>query len=172
MFGLFSSAGKHNLKPVSALKESDKNFNTDLFTEEISNVYVTYKSIKSEKELYLITPYFDLDYSDGLTKSVSHKTPVALCVLSADIEGWYEDNNYTYIQTKLYTRESDRFDYYSITVRRKKGVLTPELSGVKAQNCPNCGAPVNINKSTFCEYCDSVLENKKFNWKITEIKKV
>ena len=36
--------------------------------------------------------------------------------------------------------------------------------------CPNCGAPVDINKAGKCEYCGSIIETKASDWAISAIK--
>lgn len=37
-------------------------------------------------------------------------------------------------------------------------------SGEKVENCPNCGAPVDVNSSGTCEYCGAKLVGKNTKW--------
>ena len=36
--------------------------------------------------------------------------------------------------------------------------------------CPNCGAPVAINKSAQCEYCGQVLEISTYDWVLSAVR--
>lgn len=40
----------------------------------------------------------------------------------------------------------------------------------KRVNCPSCGAPLDINASARCPYCDAVVNQASFDWAISAIK--
>jgi uncharacterized tellurite resistance protein B-like protein/predicted nucleic acid-binding Zn ribbon protein len=41
--------------------------------------------------------------------------------------------------------------------------------GLIEGNCPNCGAPVEINQSAKCKNCQAILRSGEFDWVLTEI---
>ena len=60
----------------------------------------------------------------------------------------------------------EQFMTVRVVLRRETGRVSPQLTGISAQNCPYCGAPVNINKSSKCDYCGRVLNTDSFDWLI------
>ncbi len=36
--------------------------------------------------------------------------------------------------------------------------------------CPNCGHPMDVNKSGFCEFCNSTYNQEDYDWVLTDIK--
>ena len=38
------------------------------------------------------------------------------------------------------------------------------------QFCPNCGAPLEVNRSGQCEYCDSVIRDDSYGWILSNIR--
>ena len=59
---------------------------------------------------------------------------------------------------------------YEWDMARKSGVLTPEQDEVRVLNCPNCGAPLNINATAQCPYCDSIVTVEQNDWAISAIR--
>ena len=39
----------------------------------------------------------------------------------------------------------------------------------KVRSCPNCGNPMDINKSGFCDYCHSTYNQEDYDWVLTNI---
>ena len=56
------------------------------------------------------------------------------------------------------SKTAEKFMTYEWTLIRSKDMVTPAADEVREIHCPNCGAPVAINKSAQCEYCGQVLE--------------
>ena len=46
------------------------------------------------------------------------------------------------------------------------GSFVPDNQGI----CPNCGAPVNINQTAKCEYCDSVITVENHDFVLSSIR--
>ena len=59
---------------------------------------------------------------------------------------------------------------YEWDLVRTSGTLTGVSSGTTAQNCPQCGAPIDINRTAQCEYCGCILTSDTFDWVVSEIK--
>ncbi|MDO4963755.1 MAG: TIM44-like domain-containing protein [bacterium] len=36
--------------------------------------------------------------------------------------------------------------------------------------CPNCGHPLDVNKSGYCEFCHSIYNQEDYDWVLTDIK--
>ena len=56
----------------------------------------------------------------------------------------------------------------------KENILTFEKKrSAKVQGvvrfCPNCGHPMDVNKSGFCEYCNSTYNQENYDWVLTDI---
>ena len=58
-----------------------------------------------------------------------------------------------------------RFSEYWTFVRRR-GVSESEK---KDNQCPNCGAPLEINMAGVCEHCESKITNGDFDWVLSRI---
>ena len=59
---------------------------------------------------------------------------------------------------------------YEWDVCRASGRKTAESQEITQINCPNCGAPLSINTTAKCPYCDSVITLDSHDWAITAIK--
>jgi len=55
------------------------------------------------------------------------------------------------------------------TFSRSAGAKTLVGGGVTDQKCPNCGAPLSINETGTCRYCDAEVTSGKFDWVLTRI---
>ena len=40
----------------------------------------------------------------------------------------------------------------------------------KLENCPNCGAPLDINSAGICKYCNAKIVSENTKWVLTEKK--
>jgi rubrerythrin len=62
---------------------------------------------------------------------------------------------------------------YEWTLSRSKGMKTPERAaggGTATIQCPNCGAPLEINQSAQCPYCGSVINAEAYDWVISAVR--
>jgi predicted lipid-binding transport protein (Tim44 family) len=55
------------------------------------------------------------------------------------------------------------------TFQRSAGVKTIVQGGVVDKQCPNCGAPLNINQIGECSYCKAGVTSGKFDWVLSRI---
>ena len=53
---------------------------------------------------------------------------------------------------------------------RTKGAKSFERTEDAAKNCPNCGAPLDLNATAKCQYCGAVIQSADFDWVIKSIK--
>ena len=54
-------------------------------------------------------------------------------------------------------------------LRHRTAVTDPAKSGLMEGNCPNCGAPIELNQSANCAYCKAMLRSGAYDWVLTEI---
>ncbi|MDQ6885509.1 MAG: TIM44-like domain-containing protein, partial [Candidatus Dormibacteraeota bacterium] len=50
--------------------------------------------------------------------------------------------------------------------------VTAARGTITALLCPNCGAPVNVDVTSICPFCDAAVISGKFGWSLTRIDRV
>ena len=87
--------------------------------------------------------------------------------LNARMIDWQEDEKTGRI---LRGDKTTRWDLnYKMKFMRSVGVLTKsESHSMTGQNCPNCGAPLEMTSSTKCTYCQSVVTTGKYSWVLSD----
>lgn len=55
------------------------------------------------------------------------------------------------------------------TFQRSAGAKSLKSGGVVEKQCPNCGAPLNINQVGECTYCGAGVTSGKFDWVLSRI---
>jgi tellurite resistance protein len=54
-------------------------------------------------------------------------------------------------------------------LRHRTATTDPSRSGLIEGNCPNCGAPIEMNQSANCTHCKALLRSGAYDWVLTEI---
>ena len=188
------------LMPISTIKDSDPNFSEAAIKEKIANLYVRMQNAWQEKEFEGMRPFMtDALYSqfklqlDELIRSDCTNYVERISVLDVALSGWRSDEVVDAIVAIVNTRIVDyttndrtgqlvsgsktveKFMTYEWTLIRSKGMTTAASSGEGSEettttHCPSCGAPVEINQSAKCPYCDSVISAGDYDWVISAIK--
>ncbi|MHC4884335.1 MAG: TIM44-like domain-containing protein [Planctomycetota bacterium] len=52
---------------------------------------------------------------------------------------------------------------------RSVNTVTEEKKDISSDHCPNCGAPLNVNATGTCEYCQAQVTSGEFDWVLAEI---
>lgn len=184
-----------NLNPMSTYPGVDPGFNEVELREKLSNIYVKLQNAWQDKKLEEIRPYLtDTLYGqydrqlDAYRRNKQTNCIERIAVLSVDLQGWKQSGDEDLIVAEIRTRivdyvisdtdnslvrgsrTAEKFMTYEWTLSRKTGVTTINKDGVHTVNCPNCGAPVDINKSAKCEFCGSILTTDSGDWVINSIK--
>lgn len=186
-----------NLKPISEYTAIDEGFSEAEMKEKLSNLYVRMQQCWQNKNIEELRPFFtDSFYSQmemqlkGIidAKQTNHIERIA--VLSVELEGFAqtetEDKIYAEIKTRIidYTlddktgnvvsgsKTAEKFMTYEWELTRPTGKKTVRSEETKAVNCPNCGAPVEINKTARCPYCGSIITTENDEFVINTIKGV
>ena len=186
---------RSTLRSIESLKQTDPLFSEETVTEKLSNLYVQMQNCCTEKDLEPLRPYFtDALYSqfdrqvEILRKAGQTNRIERISVLDVDLLGYTTDDANDTLYARLKTRivdyivddrtgavvsgskTAEKFMEYEWALIRSKGTLTQANDEQKVINCPNCGAPLNINHSAKCEYCDSVITLPDFDWAISSVK--
>lgn len=52
---------------------------------------------------------------------------------------------------------------------RRRGAQTLSGAGLMEGQCPNCGAPIELNQSARCGHCECLMRSGRFDWVLSEI---
>jgi len=77
-------------------------------------------------------------------------------IISLDDGNYVSGNNQSRIQVN-----------YNLVLEKRRNALN---QGV-VRKCPSCGAPISVNTSGKCEYCDSIYNQEDYDWVITSLEK-
>lgn len=184
------------LKTIAEIKKVDPNFSEEDLKEWLQNLYIKMQDCCTKRDVEPIRPYFaDALYQqfDRQMKQLkaAHRTNYVerVAVLSVDLKGCYQDKGEDVIVAEIYARITDytlddetgkvvagsrdheKFMTYEYSLSRPIGKKTePRAEGVSERHCPNCGAPLSVNESIKCPYCDSVLTFSDHDWTVYSIK--
>ena len=188
------------LMPIATIMDKDPSFSEAAIKEKIGNLYVRMQNAWQAKEFDVMRPYMtDALYSqfklqlDEIIRSECTNYVERISVLDVALTGWRSDEAVDAIVAVVNTRivdytqndrtgmvvsgskTTEKFMTYEWTLIRSKGMTTHVTEGEGSENtvtvhCPSCGAPVEINQSAKCPYCDSVINSADYDWVISEIK--
>lgn len=188
------------LMPIQSLKDADVNFSQDAMKEKIANLYVQMQNAWQDKEFDRMRPHMtDALFSqfarqlDQMVRENCTNYVERIAVLSVELVGWTQDEINDSLVAVLNTRivdytvndktgqlvsgskTAEKFMCYEWTLIRSKGMTTAAPAGEGSEgtvsiHCPSCGAPVEINQSAKCPYCDSLISAKDYDWSISAIK--
>ena len=171
------------------INEKDPGFSAAVFTEKISNLFIRVCNSIEDKNTLIIKPYFadsilllydreiEKDRQNGLTHIFDKLTAAGVKTQFIDIIAEIRSRMTDY---KIDSAgkpvgggmNTEKFITSEWTLERNTSEKTSDKIVLNAQNCPNCGAAININNSSVCEYCGCVLNTDSFNWVVTNIKSI
>ena len=183
------------LLPMSEYAKLDPNFSESDMREKLSNIYVQMQNGCTARNIESLRPYFtDALYQqfDRQIKSLvaSHRINRVdrIAVLDVTLRGWFQEGGDDHLVAALKTRITDyivdeetgkvvsgsdtaeKFMTYEWDLSRPTGTVTEAAGAVTERHCPNCGAPLSVNESAKCPYCDTVLTFKDHDWTIYAVK--
>lgn len=183
------------LRPISEYLALDAHFDEAAFREKLGNRYVQMQNAWQSKDISSVRPFFTDAYyaqmerqlqrykTQGLTNYIDR-----IAVLGVNVRGFYSTEGSDHIIAELSTRIVDytlndqtgelvsgdqhreKFLVYEWELVRRSGTVTGVSDGMTVENCPNCGAPISINATAKCPYCDSVIIVEANDWAICSIK--
>ncbi len=183
------------LKPMSEYRQLDPMFSESAFTEKLSNLFVQFQNGWQAKDLeplrwYMSDAFFaQMDRQlDSYRINKRTKMIERIAVLGVNLSGWKQENGNDVVIARLNTRfttytvddatgnvlqgskTAEVFMDYEWQLIRSTGKTTVAEGGVTVQNCPNCGATININRTAKCEYCGSIVTVDSYDWVVNGIK--
>ncbi len=183
------------LKPMSEYLALDPTFSESEMREKISNLYVQFQDAWHAKDLTPLRPYLSDAYYAQSDRQLdtyrrNHQTSYIdrISVMDVALSGFKQTDGKDYIYARLKTRitnyvlddntgdlvrgskTAEKFMEYEWEMVRSSGKTTVGSTGTVVQNCPNCGATVNINRTAQCEYCGSIITVDSFDWVVNGIK--
>ena len=183
---------------IEAYKEKDPNFSEEAVKTKLSNLYFKIVDCRMRRDAAPIRPYLCDELYERLQKEfdghraqgVTHCSE-RVAILDVALRGVArKDGAYKLIavletrQTEFTRADADgkilsgsdsteRFVTSEILLTRPVDAQTVTVDAkVQQWHCPNCGAPLSLNESAKCPYCDSVLDFDVSEWKIESIKTI
>jgi hypothetical protein len=182
------------LTPMREYESLDPNFSASDLREKLSNVYVQMQNGCTARNIESLRPYFtDALYQqfDRQVKALIQARQInvveRIAVLDVNLRGYFQEGGDDHLVAELKTRITDytvaedtgavvsgsktaeKFMTYRYHLVRPTGVESDVVKGTRAISCPHCGAPLNINQSAKCPYCDSVITVEKHDFVISRI---
>ena len=183
------------LTPLSQYAALDPNFSERDLREKLSNVYVQMQNGCTARNIESLRPYFtDALYQqfDRQIKALIANRQInvveRISVLDVNLRGFFQEGGSDHLVAELKTRITDytvaedtgalisgsktaeKFMTYEWDLSRPTGALTQQAGDVTERRCPNCGAPLSVNESAKCPYCDSVITFADHDWTIYAVK--
>ena len=183
------------LTPMSEYAALDPNFSASNMREKLANVYVQMQNGCTARDIEAIRPYFtDALYQqlDRQIRSLKANKRInvveRIAVLDVNLRGFFQEGGNDHLVAELKTRITDytvdedtgallsgsktaeKFMTYEWDLSRPTGTLTEAAGATTQRHCPNCGAPLSVNESAKCPYCDTVITFRDHNWTIYAVK--
>lgn len=186
-----------SLSPISEYAARlDPNFSAEEMKQRLENLYIKMQDCCQKRDYEPVRPYF----ADALYQRFNREAQALkaakqtnyvdrVAVLSVELLGWYQENGNDVILASIYARITDytlddetgklvsgsqtaeKFMTYEYALSRPSGKVTdPKHEGVSERHCPNCGAPLSVNESIKCPFCDSVLTFSDHDWTVYMIR--
>ena len=181
----------------SRIRTIDPHFSEDDLLEKLKNLYLRLCDCRHTKDLSPVRPYLDTDLLADMEAELSSMRNAhviehteRLAILDAQLVGFTQSDGFDVITARLSTRcirfwtndetrtiaagkpDAELFETVTLQLVRPTGVKTaPRAEGTTVKNCPFCGAPLSLNESNRCPYCDSVLPAEPDEWLIRSLER-
>ena len=181
-------------KPIADFRAIDSLFSEEEFKEKLSNLYVRMQNCWMNDKWEEMRPYLTgalYGQMEGQLKALKSmgRTNIMerIAVLDVVLTGYDEDEinhkMYAILNTRIvdYTVDADgnvvsgsktaeKFMTYEWQMIRSKKASTRPKDDMEAMKCPSCGAPMDLNHSARCEFCDTVVTASDYDWVLSAIK--
>lgn len=186
---------QESLRPMNEYVQLDPKFDATAFGEKLGNLYVQMQNCWQAKNIESVRPYFtDALYQqmdrqlDALRRNGYTNYVERISVLGVNLRGFRQSDGEDHIIAELRTRivdytlndktgelvkgdkKKEKFLTYEWELTRASGRATGAAEEMTVVNCPNCGAPLSINATAKCPYCDSVVTVDAHDWAISAIR--
>lgn len=169
----------------------DRTFNEGMFLTKVNNIFVKLLSSIMMDSLDDVKHFINDDvllYAEGILEKAKEKNGRQmydeLNVKDSEIRCIEVKENVYEIKVYLQSRYMDYIINlsngslisgndnsrvqvnYELTFTKKKDVKEQGI----ARKCPGCGAPISVNTSGRCIYCDGIYNQEDYDWVLTKLK--
>lgn len=180
---------------LDELKKKDPNFSEAKFLDDAANLYVRMQNCWTAKDLEPVRPHLSAELYAKSDRQIqayknNHQTDHVerISVLDTRIVGCDTDSVNDIITVQLTARVVDYvtddntgaiirgsnskelFMTYQWTFIRTLGKQTGAEGGIDSEHCPNCGAPIDLNRSAVCQYCGATITSGDYDWVVSNIR--
>lgn len=180
---------------IGQLKQMDPQFSEEALKERIANLYIkmqaAWQTRKWEPMRADLTDTLFNQMKSGVDAKIrAHQTNYVerIAILGVELTGFGQDDKHDIVTAVLQTRivdytlddatgrlvsgskTAEKFMTYEWTMIRTKGAKTAVSDKDETKHCPNCGAPLDLNNSTKCPYCGSIITAAEYDWVLNNIK--
>ena len=177
------------------IENVDPGFSVAQMQTKLANLYVQLQDCWSSRDLTPLRPYLTDELYNQSERQIEEfksrrQTPHVerVSVLGTNVRGYFVRDGMDHIIVEMTTRintyvteddtgrvvvgdpNKEKFMTYEWDLCRTSGLQTEDGEAMHSVNCPNCGAPVTINKSAKCPYCDTVITLDEHDWVLYSIK--
>lgn len=192
--GVRAARNQRRFEALDRLKFEDPAFEESAFTQRVAGAFRKIQQAWCDHNLPLMRPFVsdgiyerfafqlqeqqDLGYRDhmedisisniSLAEFVPHQHFEVLTVRI-----WAAARDYR-VSTKdgrriSGSRDKEDFVEFWSFLRRRGAKSAPDKAGLMEGECPNCGAPVEMNQAAKCQRCDALLRSGEYDWVLAEI---
>lgn len=145
---------------IEDLKKQDPAFSEEKMKEKIGNLYVRMQECWQNKTWE--------EMRTGMDDAIFNQFNAQLnSLIKAGKTNYVDDATGAVVSG---SKTAEKFMTYEWTMIRTKGAKSFERTEDAAKNCPNCGAPLDLNATAKCQYCGAVIQSADFDWVIKTIK--
>ena len=186
---LYNEAAQDEDAVVAKVRENDPDFSESDFKAYVEDCYLQLTEAW-EKRDWSIARNFESDtlfnvHRRQLEEYIEQKKTNHMdsqCVLSKTLTGYENDGKTETLVVRLNatlvdyvtddatgavisgTKEQRYNRFYRLEFIRTAGTKTAVEHGLTSHECPSCGAPLNLNATGRCEYCQNVITSGDFTW--------
>lgn len=191
-----SDTSNVNLHNLALLKEKDPNFSEAAMLSRVEHLFISSQIAYADQDYEPMRPFFSNALFEQHVKQINDKKARGernvvseMAVLSSKLENFSEDGHNEYLDVWLRVKyksyigkisdpdtvvsgsknKTFYLDFRWQFTRSAGGQTDAASDAVKTGNCPNCGAPINLNQSGKCEYCGSVISTTEYDWVLSKI---
>lgn len=176
------------MRNIDEYKSIDPGFDASFFNSKLTNIFRRLKVCASDGKMEEMQPYLTEGFFEKVNSDIASLAKEGklvytdrITVLGSQLAGFEQSDDFDFVYADIRCRiveyvvdikskkrvsgdDGENFVTYRVTLKRPTGTMTVRSTGLTAQNCPYCGATVNINRTARCEYCGSILNTDVFDW--------
>lgn len=185
------------LFPIESYHQLDPKFDAAKLQQKLSNLYIQMQQCWQAKNIESLRPYFTDTYYSQLERQLKpyRDNHITNCierpaVFRVNLDGYCQsdgnDHIYATLQARLIdykisdetgkviggSKTAEKIMTYRYHLIRPSGQISSNQDGVRSISCPHCGAPLSINESAKCPYCDSVITVDRYDFVIAQIEAI